>query len=196
MRILCVDIINIVDKKDVINVKGPRVDMKQASGEKSVKNQSTVFLKGACPNITIKPHQMKVKSLKKVPWNQGDPVEDEEVVADIKLTVGYQQTHQSRKRAYLSIEISKEDVKAFQKKINHQEAITYEDMEYSHNNISMLTLILRLKKDAESLVKVLDEGFVDKGIISSHFKELMRGMLANDKITFSDDDRHVRMKAH
>lgn len=88
IRIPCVDGISIVDNKDLIIVKGTRVDVKQASGEKSMASQSTVLLKGACPTIIIKPHKEKVKSLKTMSWKYGGSTsnvkEDEDVVADIK----------------------------------------------------------------------------------------------------------------
>lgn len=124
IRISCVVGINIVHKKDVIVVKGLIVDVNQASGDKRVASQSIVFLKGEFPTIIIKLRQEKVKSLKTVPWNYGgstsNVTKDEEVVANIKRTLDYSWIHQSRKKVYPTVELSKEYVKDFLKKMNHK----------------------------------------------------------------------------
>jgi hypothetical protein len=172
-------------------LKGPPVTSQEIK-ESSAINSSPLVLRGGNPVILKKAHQEKVKNLKSVPWNYSGSTthfqKEEEVVADIKRTVGYQWSHEMKKQDRPSVEVSKEEIKEFLRKMKHPEAIIYDDLEEAPKKISMLDLILNSKEHREVLVKVLAEGFIDKEILSSRFEDLVRGMLANDKITFSDAD--------
>lgn len=85
------------------------------------------------------------------------------------------------------MEVSKDDIKEFLRKMKHPKDVVYDDLEEALRKVSLLDLILNPKEHAEVAVKILVEGFVDKDIMVTKFEELTI-LLANDKITFPDND--------